>query len=199
MKQQVLIKNKAKNVFLTFVLILLLGTIEFKAQTITYSVTPPSCATCCDGSFTMATSSTYLIRNITPTLNVQSVNYHWWFFTKVCAGNYQIEMAPLCGENHMEYFSMPVPTGVSSVSSNQNTNEMFPNPAQDFVNFKIEVTGNKKVSIVITDLTGSFVKEVNSVNPDTYLNISDFKTGFYFVNILSGGKVIETKRLLVTK
>ncbi len=64
----------------------------------------------------------------------------------------------------------------------KNDINIYPNPATK--DFKVNVNGN--ANVMIYDMTGRCVKEVN-VDNNTTINIEDLNTGVYFVNV--NGKV----------
>ncbi len=191
-----------KNIFPALTVAFLLGFNGIKGQQIIYNVNPPSCLSCCDGSFTMTvTYCTNFIYMSTPSLNLATSSPTQRIFTNVCGGTYTIDIigSPICGPYVKEYFTMPLTTGVPSIGFDQVVSSVFPNPAQDFVNFRIDLPANREVSIRINDVAGSLVKEMNLTSSTTVLNVSNYKNGFYFVNVICDGRIIGTKRLIVTK
>lgn len=76
---------------------------------------------------------------------------------------------------------------------------VYPNPASDFI--KVEfTTGNAVVpEIKIFDLTGKVVKQFDkefSLNHEVFkadLDISDLKTGIYFVKVIQGKQTWSEK------
>jgi hypothetical protein len=73
---------------------------------------------------------------------------------------------------------------------------LFPNPSKEIIEIKL---GNvlENYSISIYDLEGKKIKNIdNLIGNQTSLNISDFKKGFYYVEIKQGNNRIR-KKLLV--
>ena len=69
--------------------------------------------------------------------------------------------------------------------------KLYPNPANDFINFNIEPLEQVK-SIEIYNLMGQLMQSI--VNPtSTTLFISEFKTGLYFVNFKLENKILSAK------
>ena len=85
-------------------------------------------------------------------------------------------------------------TGVSNVLANENFNKanfsIYPNPANDVINIKInENTPIEK--IMVFDVSGKKIMEEN-LNT-TSINIQNFQSGMYFLQIESNGKTSQTK------
>lgn len=73
--------------------------------------------------------------------------------------------------------------------------KIYPNPANDFIQF----TGlsSKNNSIKITDVFGKIVFESQTFSESARIDISNIKSGFYFIVIETGAKRISTKKLVV--
>jgi hypothetical protein len=77
---------------------------------------------------------------------------------------------------------------------------MFPNPANNVVNIKIEAPVEKAVELVIGDVTGRTIESYKIVTGTMHtINISSFFAGVYFVKIVYEGTVIETKKLVIAR
>lgn len=74
----------------------------------------------------------------------------------------------------------------------------YPNPANGFVNFNVELQGAQNAELAIVDMLGKqvYVNRV-SANQNHKVNTSTFKQGIYFYSIKVGGQVLETKKLVV--
>lgn len=74
----------------------------------------------------------------------------------------------------------------------------YPNPANGFVNFNVELQGAQNAELAIVDMLGKqvYVSRV-SANQNHKVNTSTFKQGIYFYSIKVGGQVLETKKLVV--
>jgi len=78
--------------------------------------------------------------------------------------------------------------------------EVFPNPAKDLVNFKIDAPQDKKFVVKMNEISGRQVDEINvDSQTDVGLNILDYKPGIYFVSIYYQGKSVETKKLVIAR
>jgi hypothetical protein len=73
-----------------------------------------------------------------------------------------------------------------------NSLKMFPNPANDFLNFA--TNSNENIDIQIFDITGKSV--LRSENVQNSVNISELNSGAYFVQITIGVEK-ETKKLII--
>lgn len=85
-------------------------------------------------------------------------------------------------------------TGVSNVLANENFNKanfsIYPNPANDIIN--IIVNENTPIEkIMVFDVSGKKIMEEN-LNT-TSINIQNFQSGMYFLQIESNGKTSQTK------
>jgi hypothetical protein len=73
-----------------------------------------------------------------------------------------------------------------------NNIKMYPNPANDYLNFN--ANSNENLDIQIFDILGKSVLNLDNVrNP---VNVSELKSGVYFVQITLG-TVKETKKLII--
>jgi hypothetical protein len=88
-----------------------------------------------------------------------------------------------------------------SVSDKQEVNfNIYPNPANDKINFILNENNTGLVSIKMTDLTGRnvFTGEFMNVQPGQVLTInsSGFRNGIYLIYIISGDK-LSTGKIVV--
>lgn len=142
---------------------------------------PASCASCCDGTFTMTvvytTSFAFLS---TPTLAVTSWNTNVLVFNNVCAGTYTINIigSEMSG-NVTDNFTMPFSTGLSSVLEKDRSIRFYPNPASKsiFTNY----IGKERFNI--SDETGRIVME-ETMDTNEF-NIGRLESGFYWVTMFT--------------
>lgn len=83
---------------------------------------------------------------------------------------------------------------VLSIGENTLTStiDVFPNPASDF----LHVNAEENISeIVVCDALGSVVMKLNPNEKSTVIDVQNFSTGVYFVNVQSGSTV-ETHRII---
>jgi len=84
-------------------------------------------------------------------------------------------------------------TSVSNPTPEKNI-EMFPNPS----NGKVSFTGLKNANISIYSLLGSKVMEMNNIDGNQQIDMSNLEGGAYIVKILSGNRIV-TKKLVLDK
>ncbi len=81
---------------------------------------------------------------------------------------------------------------------NSNQVKIYPNPAT--TNVKIEIENNHSISsLQIVDMLGKTVKTINTSNTSGVKNVdvSNLNKGFYFVKVMNGTKVMESKKLMI--
>lgn len=88
------------------------------------------------------------------------------------------------------------------IENNPNLNKvtMYPNPAVN--NVKVNIENNVSVtSLVIVDMLGKTVKTVNTTNKNGVSNIdvSNLNQGFYFLKVMDGSKILQSKKLVINK
>ena len=100
------------------------------------------------------------------------------------------------------------PTKVASVlcptttlSTNTTTKKeisIFPNPATDFVNINLSALNFKNAELKIFDASGRMVFDRNytSENKTIKIDVSNFKTGIYIINIISDGEKRSEKLII---
>jgi len=71
---------------------------------------------------------------------------------------------------------------------------VYPNPANDVLNITIS---ENNTSIVLFDVVGKNVSEMELINGNNTLNIENLDAGVYFYSIKRNGVSIETKQLIV--
>lgn len=168
---------------LTLALLLLLFSNFYSVygQSIVYNTIPASCASCCDGAFTMTvvytTSFAFLS---TPTLGVTSWNANVLVFNNVCAGAYTINIigSEMSG-NVTDNFTMPFSTGLFSALESDRSITFYPNPASKniFTNYL------PKKRFHISDETGRIVLE--QTTDANEISIELLESGFYWVTMFT--------------
>ncbi len=80
---------------------------------------------------------------------------------------------------------------------------LFPNPAKDYFNlqYSSELESIQNLSIIITDMQGKTIKELNfkSRNIDQMIDVSEFAMGQYSVSLYSGSLLLEVKQLSIVR
>jgi len=83
--------------------------------------------------------------------------------------------------------------GVAGLNDNEFNNvEMYPNPANDYLSF--DTNSNENIDVQIFDILGKSVLRLKNI-PNS-INISELKSGIYFVQITLGSEN-TTKKLIV--
>jgi putative intracellular protease/amidase len=89
-----------------------------------------------------------------------------------------------------------VPFGIENEV--KHTLEIYPNPASDFVQFKLPFTPHAEVQIQIFTISGQLVLQTQPIPTENslYLNIQDLPAGIYIVNAITGntkftGKLVK--------
>ena len=83
----------------------------------------------------------------------------------------------------------------SSIAENLISSvNVYPNPAQDEVNFQVALNGVNTANVVVTDLTGRIVAtaEINA-GVELNLNIADYASGTYLYSVVAGESVMTGK------
>jgi acetyl esterase/lipase len=79
-----------------------------------------------------------------------------------------------------------VVTGVEHIMGIDNSIQVYPNPADNFLIVKTQVPGNKLNNIQVVDLTGRMVKSFNHVNsPEINIDTKELSPGTYLISINS--------------
>jgi hypothetical protein len=79
--------------------------------------------------------------------------------------------------------------------------DIFPNPADDYVNVKIVLSGQMNVKVDLFDMNGRLIRTIVPITPieneiDQQIEIGDLPPATYFMRLIKGEQV-ETKRLVV--
>ena len=77
---------------------------------------------------------------------------------------------------------------------------LFPNPANDAVSIRLTAAGEKAMTISITNILDAEIEQLSvKTNSAVQLNTSNYNAGIYFIQAGFEGRVIETKRLMITR
>jgi len=82
-----------------------------------------------------------------------------------------------------------------------NAIEVFPNPAQDYVNIRYRLnreTNNSRVHLKLVNLLGEelLTLEIKNMQDVILLPLNGMPTGMYFINLIDNQKMIDTKKLV---
>ena len=96
---------------------------------------------------------------------------------------YQIQVQANCGDNNLSDWSPAInvtTTGIESWLANSVT--LFPNPANEYVDIRVD--GDLNVSMMeVYDVYGKLINTVNVVDNPTRINVSGLANGMYFVRV----------------
>ncbi len=136
--------------------------------------------------------------------------YKWW--ANPGAGNGNVRFENLAGTNvfynpngdigcqSTKYFIVANTTGMPENVARQNEIEIYPNPASGVAYLKLDLVKNQSLNYKITDVTGKIMQQhaLNkfSAGYET-VNISELKSGIYFVTVELENNLIITKKLII--
>lgn len=86
--------------------------------------------------------------------------------------------------------------GVVSVQEPVNQTEfvaVYPNPANDWINVRVNREDNSMMTIRMMDVTGKVVFESNSAATNNYINMANYAAGTYTVQIITNETVHTTQ------
>jgi len=88
---------------------------------------------------------------------------------------------------------------ISWTNYNHYNCEVFPNPADEVVNFAYDLKNNSNNSLIIYNTLGSVIKEIelDAFSSRLSLNISDWKSGIYFYSLFNNGKSKSIGKFIV--
>lgn len=138
----------------------------------------------------------------------EAISYQWYFndveikgavnmtHTANKTGNYKVMVK---NENDCSNMSDDVYVEVVGIEEINDKVEISiqPNPSKDIFNLIIEKAGNHKLGVVISDIIGTKILTIPTINLSNNIvekiDLSNFANGIYFVNIHLGSKVLVKK------
>ena len=84
--------------------------------------------------------------------------------------------------------------GVVETTTSENTFNIYPNPAKDFV--KVSTDNGQQTTVRIYNVLGMMIEEIEINSNEIEINVSDYKSGIYFINISNEESNI-TKKIVV--
>jgi hypothetical protein len=123
------------------------------------------------------------------------------FYALYYGSNNYIKNGTTFGSLDSAYFEVNTQVGISEKSGESNVN-IYPNPAQSYINLYFFMTDNEKVSVTVYDLVGHQVKTIepgmlSSGSQDVRIATDDIKPGLYIIKTTIGGKTY-TQKLTIT-
>ena len=92
------------------------------------------------------------------------------------------------------------PLGIDNTLLKHNNNiSAYPNPADNFTSFVYNLAQGTSASVIIRNILGSVVKEINLNNPEGKItvNTNDLNDGIYFYSLIENGISLSAKKLIV--
>ena len=87
-------------------------------------------------------------------------------------------------------------TGIVNSTNNENSLQIFPNPARDEVSIQVADNGSNLVKAIVFDLNGKKVLEQEFVEQAT-LNVSTLGAGVYAIKIFSNNNFSSVEKLII--
>ena len=85
--------------------------------------------------------------------------------------------------------------GVEETTFAENTFNIYPNPANDYV----KVSGDDINTISVYNSLGALVERIDVEKSTTLIDLSEYNAGIYFINIEQNNGVSMTQKMVVTK
>lgn len=91
--------------------------------------------------------------------------------------------------------------GIRTNSNPAFVSNASPNPASNSVNFNYDLNGAASAHIKIYNSLGDLVKTVGLTpgSKNAQIDVSMLSEGFYFYSVISDGKAVSTRRLVITR
>ena len=108
---------------------------------------------------------------------------------------YQIQVQAVCEEGNVSDWSPAVEATTTNLNSYlENNVTLYPNPAKEFVDVRID--GDLNVTgMEVYDVYGKLINTVNVIDNTTHINVSGLANGMYFVRVTTEQGVV-TKRFV---
>ncbi|MEI6595303.1 MAG: T9SS type A sorting domain-containing protein [Bacteroidota bacterium] len=137
---------------------------------------------------------------ITPAL---TFNISTFFGATMCAKTYLFQNGALEDVDTNNNIScnpitFSVNSGTSNISNISQSVKVYPNPARDIVNFSID--GSIAKTITVLDITGRTIEVIKINTSDTQINIGEYNNGIYLYQIKSEtDELIKSGKFNVSK
>ena len=121
-----------------------------------------------------ATTNSYTFTNLTPLTT------------------YQIQVQAVCDEGNVSEWSPAIEVTTTNLNSYlENNVTLYPNPAKEFVDVRVDGDVNV-IDMEVYDVYGKLINTVNVIDNMTRINVSGMANGMYFVRV-------KTEQGMVTK
>ncbi len=110
---------------------------------------------------------------------------HYDFTNLTAETTYQVQVQANCGDGNLSEWSdiLTVTTLVDGIESYLlNSIALYPNPANEYVDVRIDGDVNVK-SMEVFDVYGKLINTVNVIDNPTRINVSGLANGMYFVRV----------------
>ena len=107
--------------------------------------------------------------------------------------SYQIQVQANCGDGNLSDWSSAISVTTTGIANwLENSVTLFPNPAKEYVDIRID--GDLNVTMMeVYDVYGKLVNTVNVIDNPTRINVSSLANGMYFVRVTTeAGSVTKT-------
>jgi hypothetical protein len=95
------------------------------------------------------------------------------------------------------------PVGIEDLGQNEVfVSNPYPNPATSQVSFDYNLpVGTSSATVSVHNLLGAKVKELEltGINGKTTVNVNDLNDGIYFYSVSVDNRIVETKRLVISR
>ena len=108
---------------------------------------------------------------------------------------YQIQVQAVCEEGNVSEWSPAVEATTTNLNSYlENNVTLYPNPAKEFVDVRID--GDLNVTgMEVYDVYGKLINTINVIDNTTHINVSSLANGMYFVRVTTEQGMV-TKRFV---
>ena len=106
---------------------------------------------------------------------------------------YQIQVQANCGDGNLSDWSSAITVTTTGIENwLENSVTLFPNPAREYVDIRID--GELNVTVMeVYDVYGKLINTVNVIDNPTRINVSNLANGMYFVRVTTeAGAVTKT-------
>ncbi|MCF6183568.1 MAG: T9SS type A sorting domain-containing protein [Bacteroidales bacterium] len=85
-------------------------------------------------------------------------------------------------------------TEIFSVNSDSYAINLFPNPAENIINIKVNTPDNLQYQFL--DINGRILKEATITNVNTEIKVNNLPVSVYFLKIYNNNRIIKTYKII---